>query len=200
MKKVRTLMVLALVAVMAISVSVIFAGCGETSTVIEAENASLKCSDEGMMANSVVTDGDVKYVRLNWAWGPTDPAFELTFTFTADQAADATLAFRVAAPIVDGSSGNLGSVLSAMYTLSVNDKAVDVTAWDDAMGTVYDVTAEALTWVTVETEVELVEGENTVTIKTVEKSGNYGDYVWHCTDSPCFDNLTITTSAAITVA
>ena len=200
MKKAKILMVFALVAAMAVFASVFFAGCGETSTVIEAENATLTSSNEGFTASSEVTEGDVTYVRLNAAWFPSDPAFKLTFTFTADQAADATLAFRMAAPITDGSSGNLGSVLSAMYTLSVNDSAVDVTAWDEAMGTVYDVTAEGLTWVTVETDVTLVEGENTVTIKTIEATGEHEGYTWHCTDSPCFDNLTITTSAVITVA
>lgn len=181
------------------SFAIVSCGAKETTTVLEAEKATLKKA--GVAAEvSDKTDEGGTYVRLSDAWQPTNPEYTLDFTFTADKAKEATLTFKLAAPIADISSGNMGSVLSAMYGVKFNSNSIDVTAWDSTLGEAYDVTAESLKWVDVTTKVTLVAGENDIQFYTIEKSGQYGDYTWHCTDSVCIDNVSVTTTATITVA
>ena len=178
-----------------------FTSCGakETTTVLEAEKATLKKAGEAAkVADKVSEDGT--YVRLSDAWQPSNPSYTLDFVFTADKAKEATLTFKLAAPISDIASGNMGNVLSAMYGVKFNDTALDVTSWDSTLGEPYDVTAENLNWVSVTSKVTLVAGQNDIQFYTIEKSGQYGDYTWHCTDSVCIDNVSVTTTATVTVA
>lgn len=178
-----------------------FTSCNakENTTVFEAEKAVLKkAGAEAKVADKTSEDGT--YVRLSDAWQPSDPAYTLDFIFSADKAKEATISFKLAAPTSDIASGNMGSVLSAMYGVKFNNSAIDVSAWDATLGEPYDVTAEDLNWVTVTSKVTLIAGQNDVQFYTIEKSGSYGDYVWHCTDSVCIDNISVTTSATLTVA
>lgn len=179
--------------------AIVSCGAKETTTVLEAEKATLKKA--GVAINVAdKTDESGTYVRLSDAWQPTNPEYILDFVFTSDKAKEATLSFKLAAPITDISSGNMGSILSEMYGVKFNNTAIDVSAWDSSLGEAYDVTAENLKWVDVTAIVTLVSGQNDIQFYTIEKSGQYGDYTWHCTDSVCIDNVSITTTATLTIA
>lgn len=211
MKNKKFLAIASVLAASALSLG-LMAGCGAkepTSVTFEAEDAKFFVNGSESSVSTVLNsvsgesavyeDGAVKYVRVYTYFFPTDDTYTLQFNFNSDKEAEATITFKMAAPIVcsQGTPDYLGTATSAMYTLKVNGVEQNTEAWDDSIGEAYDALSESLNWVDVSLTTTLKEGANTIELSTLNAGVDYG-MMFYITDTPCVDNVTITSTATIT--
>lgn len=124
----------------------------------------------------------------------------VTFTFRSDREAKATITFVVANPKTNPDSNWINATKASDITkITINGTAADMTAFDTAIGTLYD-GASALAWKEVRVETTLLQGENTVVFaNNTNYSVTYeGMENLYATDTICLDKIVVSTVATVT--